>query len=420
MYYFFFVPTGTDLPVRKFPATVASLAFLNIFWFLIFHYSPAHAARMTALAFDAENPRLLTAFSACFLHSDWFHLLGNLLYLATFGPALEDRIGSRPFLLLYLACGFCGMATQAEFHRLGLDGGSAPMVLGASAAIAGILGLFVVRCGFARVRVARLTMALVQGQARAGQTPLNAVVAIGAWVLLQAVYGLVASGGVRVPTAYASHLGGFGAGLVLGLALGYRVNGRLEALWTRTRRRARAGEHFAALGDLLVYLRDRPRDAEAWLEGGRLHRLIRRPREAVRSYYRGIFLLWLDGRRDRAVEAAREMRRHYPAARLKPSLLYRLALYEERSGDLGWASHTFEDYSRFYPSHERAPRALLKAARLEARHRNDLPRALSLYETLVERYPDSAEGRDGARELEAARRVLVHRSLPPPGDDRAA
>lgn len=420
MYYFFFVPTGTDLSVRRFPGAVASLVFLNAFWFLVFHYSPAHAARMSALAFDAENPRLLTAFAACFLHADWFHLLGNLAYLATFGPALEDRIGSRPFLFLYLVSGFCGMAAQAEAHRFGFDGGNAPLVVGASGAIAGILGLFIIRCGFSRVRVAHVTMALVQGQSRAGQTPINSTVAIGAWVLLQAIYALVATTGGRFPTAYFSHLGGFATGLVLGLGMGLQVDGRLEKLWMQARRRARAGDYFAALGDLQIYLRQRPKDADAWLEAGRVYRLAGRGREAVRAWFRGVFLLWIERRRDRAVRAARELRRHYPAARLKPSLLFRLALYEERTGDLGWASHTFEDYARFYPSHDRAPRALLRAARLESRRRDDLDRAVALYETLVERYPECAEADEASRELDACRRIRGNREPRLPTDDQAA
>jgi membrane associated rhomboid family serine protease len=409
MYYFFYLPVGTELPVRRQPSAVIAITTLNVLWFGLFHLVPGSPLRLGALAYDASHPSLVTALTACFLHADWFHLLGNLAYLATLGPALEERIGSGRFLLLYLACGLLGMGAQTEAWRLGWLGSSQPVILGASGAIAGILGLFLVRCGFARVRVAHVTMALVQAQSRYGTTPINGALAVAAWALLQAIYAWVSYEIGAGSTAYAAHLGGLAAGIFFGVAFGFRQEGRVERLWTQARRYATRGEHFAALGETLTYLGHRPRDPEAWLEAARLQRILKRPREAARAWYRGILLLWLNHDRDEAVRAARELRRHYPGARLKPSLLFRLALYLERSGDLGWASHTFEDYARHYPRHDRAPRALLRAARIEAHHRNDLVRAKKLLDFLLERHPESAEAVPAARELAATQKILANR-----------
>jgi membrane associated rhomboid family serine protease len=410
MYYFLYVPVGTELETRRPPQTVVALLVLNTLWFLLFHYWPPLAARQWALAFDASAPSLVTAFTSCFLHADGFHLLGNMVYLATLGPALEERIGPWRFLILYLAAGLFGVSVQAEAWRLGWFGTTEPLVLGASGAIAGMLGVFVVRCGFARVRVAHATLALVQGQARFGTTPINGYVAVLAWTGLQLAWALV-SGALGVSrTAHAAHLGGLASGLVLALALGFHGDGAVENLLVRARRYARRGEHFAASGELATFLRRRPADAEAWLEAARLERILGRHRDAVHAFHRGISLLWMAREREAAVKAAREMRRHYPGARLRPSLLYRLALVLERSGDLGWASHTFEDFARFYPRHDRAPRALRKAALIESRRRNDMARARHLYEKLLAEYPESGPAAAAARELIAVSAILANRA----------
>jgi membrane associated rhomboid family serine protease len=409
MYYFLYVPVGTELEVRRPPQAVVGLLLINTLWFLIFHYWPPLADRQWALAFDASAPSLVTAFTSCFLHADWVHLLGNLVYLATLGPALEDRLGGGRFLLLYLACGLFGLSVQAEAWRLGWFGTTEPLILGASGAIAGMLGLYVVRCGFARVRVAHATLALVQGQARFGTTPINGYVAVLAWTGLQFAWAFVAEIVGMSQTAHAAHLGGLASGLLLGLALGLHGDGAVEHLRIRAKRYAQRGEPFAASGELERYLERRPADAEAWLESARLHRILGRHREAAGAFHRGISILWTNRERDAAVLAAREMRRHYPGARLRPSLLFRLALLLERNGDLGWASHTFEDFARFHPRHDRAPRALRRAALIESRRRNDLERARRLYAKLLEGYPESAAAGPAARELAAVTAILANR-----------
>ncbi|MDZ4803577.1 MAG: rhomboid family intramembrane serine protease [Candidatus Eisenbacteria bacterium] len=410
MYYFFYIPVGTELPVRKPAPAVIGLTTLNVLWFLLFTYCPPLAARMPAMAFDASHPLLVNSITACFIHADWFHLFGNMVFLATLGPALEDRVGSGRFLLLYLACGMIGMAVQAEAWHLGILGAGEPLILGASGAIAGILGLFVIRCGFARIQVAHVTLALVQGQARAGTSPVNGYLAVALWGFLQCVYAMVSQVLGGSPTAYAAHLGGLGAGILLGLGLGLHAEARTESLWLRARRYSQRGDYFAALGDVLAYLTWQPKEADAWLEAARLQRLLKRHRDATRSWFRGIVLFWIERRRHEAVLAARELRRHYPGARLRPSILYRLGLFLERQGDLGWASHTFEDYAHYYPTHDRAPRALVRAARLEARLRNDLPRSRTLYELVTTNYPLASEAVIAADEIKRIDRITTHRN----------
>jgi membrane associated rhomboid family serine protease len=409
MYYFFFAPLGTELRVRRFPFAVVSLVAINFLYFLLFHYSPVHAARAGALAFDSANPTLLTAFTACFLHADWFHLLGNLAYLLTFGPALEDRLSGPRFLLLYLACGVGSMLTQYGSDPASAPGETGTLIMGASGAISGILGIFAVRCGFARVRVAHVTMALLQGRSHGGMSRINSMMAVAFWLFLQFVYALISKPGAG-GVAYGTHVSGVLIGVSLALLMGLYRQGAVERLWIRSRRQADRGEWFAALGETLAYLKESPDDTDAWLQLGRLNRILRRGSESIGAFLKAIDILWNERRRHEAVRAARELRRHYPQARLRPALLYRLGLHLERHGDLGWAAHTFHDYALLYPNHQKAPSALLRAAEVEARMRNDLDRAEEIYQELIERYPSTPEAQRAARDVAAVTKIRDHRS----------
>lgn len=158
-----------------------------------------------------ENPSgdAVTLLSAMFMHGGWMHLGGNMLYLWIFGDNVEDRFGRVRFLLFYLAAGLA-----ATFAQYAVNPNSAIPNVGASGAIAGVLGAYLLMFPKARVNV------LLGRQVVA----MPAFVVLGFWIVLQLVSGVGAiadtaqtdTGGV----AYMAHVGGFFAGLVLGVALG--------------------------------------------------------------------------------------------------------------------------------------------------------------------------------------------------------
>ena len=144
----------------------------------------------------------LTLFTSMFMHAGWAHLGGNMLYLWIFGDNVEDRFGHILFIIFYLLCGLA-----ATFAQLAFSLGSDVPNLGASGAIAGVLGAYILLFPQGKVRV-------LQGQ-RVIQVP--ALIAIGFWIVLQFFSGIgsiantVQTGGV----AYMAHIGGFLAGFVL-------------------------------------------------------------------------------------------------------------------------------------------------------------------------------------------------------------
>jgi len=143
-----------------------------------------------------------TLFTSMFMHAGWLHLGGNMLYLWIFGDNVEDRFGHVPFTVFYLLCGLA-----ATFAQLAFSLGSRVPNLGASGAIAGVLGAYILLFPQGRVRV-------LQGQ-RVIQMP--ALIVIGLWIVLQLFSGIgsVANAAQTGGVAYMAHIGGFLAGFVL-------------------------------------------------------------------------------------------------------------------------------------------------------------------------------------------------------------
>ena len=151
-----------------------------------------------------KSPFLSVLFSM-FIHEGWLHLLGNMLFLVIFGNNIEDKFGKVPYLLFYLFCGYIAAYGFAFANQTSVE----PLV-GASGAIAGVLGAYLVI--YPRAKVWSLVPFLFFIPLR-----LPAWLVLGGWFVLQWAYsaGYAASGAGSV--AYLAHVFGFLAGVVVGL-----------------------------------------------------------------------------------------------------------------------------------------------------------------------------------------------------------
>lgn len=143
-------------------------------------------------------PAELTLFSSLFLHGGWMHLISNMLYLWIFGDNVEDSMGHFRFLVFYVICGLAAGLTHAL-----MDMNSVTPLIGASGAIAGVLGAYLVL--HPRVKVVVIVFSRIPLR-------LPAYLVIGVWVGLQIFSVLNGSPG---NTAWWAHIGGFVAGAVL-------------------------------------------------------------------------------------------------------------------------------------------------------------------------------------------------------------
>jgi membrane associated rhomboid family serine protease len=201
------IPIGDDdSSSRTVPLVSYALIAINVLVFMVELNSGDDF--ITRLAFvpsrftaDPVND-FVTLFSAMFMHAGWLHLGGNMLYLWIFGNNVEDRFGHTNFMIFYLLSGIA-----ATFAQLAFSLGSDVPNLGASGAIAGVLGAYLLM--FPQRRVTVLLGRFV--------TQMPALIVLGFWFVLQFFSGIgsIAESSETGGVAYMAHIGGFVAGFVL-------------------------------------------------------------------------------------------------------------------------------------------------------------------------------------------------------------
>ena len=213
------LPIGDDDTARRtVPLVTYALIALNIlFFFVELSGGDAFVGRWAFVPRRfLANPSgdVPTLFTSMFMHAGWLRLGGNMLYLWIFGDNVEDRFGHIKFTVFYLLCGLAATVAQLAFTL-----GSNVPNLGASGAIAGVLGAYILLFPQGSVKV-------LQGQ-QVIQVP--ALIVIGIWIILQFFSGIgsIANTAQTGGVAYMAHIGGFLAGFVLTFL--FRGSGGVQA-----------------------------------------------------------------------------------------------------------------------------------------------------------------------------------------------
>ncbi len=225
------IPISDDVPSRTVPLVTLGLIAANVAVFLYqaslgMSADPraARVAEAVVMEFGASPGRLSggwsvvdefpppigTIFTSMFLHGGLFHVGGNMLYLWIFGNNVEDTLGHGRFLLFYLASGIA-----AAFAQTFVNPDSTVPMIGASGAVSGVLGAYLVLFPYARVLVLLIFGFFIR------PVYVPAIVVLGFWIVVQFVNGLITvsaaahGGGEAGGTAWFAHIGGFLAGIVL-------------------------------------------------------------------------------------------------------------------------------------------------------------------------------------------------------------
>jgi membrane associated rhomboid family serine protease len=181
-------------------------------------------------------PPWATLFTSMFLHGGWLHLLGNMLYLWLFGKGVESALGPLRFLLFYLTCGVVAATTQAL-----MDPEAAVPMIGASGAIAGVLGAYLLLRPRGNVVVFVWIIIFVR------LVTVPAVILLGLWFLMQLWSATTANAG-EPGVAFWAHVGGFLAGIALVLLFRPRGIGLFQPARTRSFILAHPREARASFG----------------------------------------------------------------------------------------------------------------------------------------------------------------------------
>lgn len=215
------IPFRDDVPSKTTPVTTISLILVNL---LVFAYQLTLAPEQLQHFFFLngvvpgevqlvfQEPLAVavvtarTLFTSMFLHGGWLHLIGNLWYLWIFGDNVEDRMGHFRFLIFYLICGLAGGITHIAFNL----NSSIPSI-GASGAIAGVLGAYLLSYPFARIHT------LIPLFFFWPIVELPALVVLGFWFVIQLLQGAAAIGNTEIAegVAFWAHVGGFVTGMLL-------------------------------------------------------------------------------------------------------------------------------------------------------------------------------------------------------------
>jgi len=329
------------------PLVTYSLILANVAVFYVFELNPFVDVQfiMNNLIFIPYKPNLwnipVSAFASLFLHGSGGHLWGNMVFLWVVGTVVERRIGGRRFLLLYLITGL--MATLAFIFINFLTTGAPGHILGASGSIAGIMGIFAVRCYFKSMVFPLPILGIfslifpISFKVR-----LNSLVIIGLFFFMDLSGGIGQITGQNVSNVgHWAHIGGMlaGIGLAFFLKLG---EGAIEERHLEIGAKAAvssvgygAGEH-----SLRIALERNPENAEALLHLARIKSKFTPSEEGSDSYRKAIRLL-IAASPEQAAEVYQEYYKKYMTG-VEPEVQYRLAGIYYRKKDLDMAARCLE------------------------------------------------------------------------------
>jgi membrane associated rhomboid family serine protease len=276
---------------------------------------------------------LISPFASMFLHSSAGHLWGNMVSFWAFGPAVEERVGTGRFLLFYFATGLLGGAVSVAVFRVFLS--QSQHTIGASGAIAGITGVFLVRCYFKKLVIPLPLLGLINVKIR-----INSLLPLGLFFLLDIRSGIQQLAGRSSAIAYWVHVGSMAAGM----AIAARLNLHGAAAEERyTEDGLRAMENTFARRDSMDALHSalelNPDNEPALLGLAREYAATRRP--DGRELFQRAIRLKLRSAPDQAAELYKEYLGTYNQM-LEPELQYRLASVFYRQGDHEPAARALE------------------------------------------------------------------------------
>ena len=284
------LPVGTNLEVSKPPKATLTLIAINIAIFVLQSVASDTSLKWTLdnLAFRPENLNPIGVVTSLFLHGDFFHLFGNMLYLWLFGGPVEERIGSKLFTYYYFGAGLWSTALWGLLESIARPenpGGA----IGASGAISGIMALFLYRCYYGRIKMS-LPILPTFIFAPWARFSLPAAPLLVYWFLRDFIGGIESmrqSAGI----AYWGHVGGFLFGLAVGRIKRYGHEGQLEQAKKKLFDKIRNGcgwKENNAEAELLKLLKLAPRDPEVHHQLAHFYVANEQPKKAEEHYQHAV------------------------------------------------------------------------------------------------------------------------------------
>ncbi len=378
---FFFLPLGTTRPRWRSPNVTYLLIVANVavFWLELVYPDSM------PVGYIPSHPNLFAWFAALFMHGSGAHLAGNMLFLWLFASLTEDVFGPGWLLGVYFTAYLGATLLHSFIGALFAPAGLDIPVIGASGAIAGIMGLSSVCFWRTKVRVWYLLII------RFGVVEIAAPVFLGLWVAWEVLQGVLwtalehaqlASGGV----AHWAHVGGFAVGV--GAALAFDLRKRLvrNDMMEERRPPETSYEAYAYASELERETRTSPEDAEAWYALARAYELSHKPHRAAPAYARALDLFLRQRKEDQAVRAFRGVKELGDVSVIAPELRFSLACALEERGLKADAFRFFWESAQGEPGSQ-VETALVRAGEIARAIPGMEQQARNCFERLLAQFP---------------------------------
>ena len=386
------------IPLRKreksgwdgLPFVTMGLILVNIFVFLLtvknsdYSIMTAEVAENMARSWGIvpHTPNVLTLFTHLFLHGSWEHIFFNMLFLLLFAPHIEDALGRWEFLLFYVGGGFMAGLLHVGLSSTPLlsDAADKPLV-GASGAIAAVLGLFAVRFWRAKLRIFLIFS-------------VPAMYVIGFYALREIWSGLRAfdDAGAGDSVANWAHVGGLLFGALIAIPLKVKNDSRQEYTLEDAEAAAKDGRWLDAAGLYQKYLSEKPTDAGAHRANAGVCIKLRQSEKAHQHLTESLRLYLAaaptQGTAANVAGVYGDACGAFAAFPLPPVMLSRVAGSCEEAGQNELAARALTDLCRDYPGTKEGENGCLRLGRLRLRL-NQREQAAQIFADFLTRYPDS-------------------------------
>jgi membrane associated rhomboid family serine protease len=392
------LPVGTNQKLKRTPwATIGLMAGnLMVFVHQVVLYHQGLPGVQDLFLFVPANHYPWQWVTAMFFHANLLHLLGNFLFLWIFGVFVEDKIGRRDYLFLYFMTGIAATFVHGIMVGLFETESLFTPVLGASGAISGIMGVYVYRLYYSKVKFVLIPFSLFIPR----RLQINAVAILGYWFFQDLIGGVKSLGDPYIGVAFWAHVGGFVMGVLACWLLGYGPKAVKE-------KNRFVGEQYLekpfgfgkGIDSLEKVLVSEPEDPNLHLALARAKSRFRNTRRAREHYEKAIRLLV---RRDPkgTAEIYREYWGKYLAV-FEPEVQLALNRQLIRQGYFDFSAKTLEvlihDHRGEDPFLEKA---FLMLARLYGKQLKRPEKAASVYEDFLRNFPNSPWRRIAQKEYE--------------------
>jgi membrane associated rhomboid family serine protease len=392
--------------VRKkvdFTVVTWSMIALNVAVFVAIATVPADLRRpeiYDRFGLVAGSAQFFTMLTSSFLHDGPWHLISNMLFLWLFGRALERALGAIEYIMLYVGSGLFAAVTHLAivYAFMSSDIAVLPSV-GASGAIAGLLGMYAIRFPRHKFRI--------------WGTDVPSALLLLAWLVFQVFMGVFSlyhqSSGV-IMVDYWAHMGGFTFGVIVAYLTHTLAVSRKEYLLVDAEDSFKRGTLLDVVRKYEALLRYDSKDPFPHAELARTWALLDDEEEACK-YYEIAVGLYLDaGKVPEAATRCQELLRLLPEAKLPATLLYRLSSYLEVSDPAG-AIQALSAINLWHPLSPESEMALLKTAQLQLHRLNQPESAAATADKFLETYPKSDLRNEARNTLENAYAELAQETL---------